>query len=148
MRQSTTIIVKDPKDRRESENTRRKRFNSCKECFRRFDELIMKPFFIYRYDKELISKKADFMDLFLQEADQLEQTYVKEEFDPKALESSRNQRGNSVYNRISEMARRNSVMRASVRASVRSRSDLNLKKRNSTRNVTESGDVRLLGTVI
>lgn len=60
------------------------------------------------------------MDLFLQEADQLEQTYVKEEFDPKALETTRNQRGNSVYNRISEMARRNSVMRASVRASVRS----------------------------
>ena len=46
-------------------NSKRKRFNSCKECFRRFDELIMKPFFIYRYDKELISKKADFMDMFL-----------------------------------------------------------------------------------
>ena len=50
----------------------------------------MKPFFIYQYDKELISKKADFMDLFLQEADQLEQVYVKEEFDPKALETTRN----------------------------------------------------------
>ena len=119
MRQSV-VVKKDPKDARESEDSRRKRFNSCKECFRRFDELIMKPFFIYQYDKELISKKADFMDLFLQEADQLEQTYVKEEFDPKALETTRNQRGNSVYNRISEMARRNSVMRASVRASVRS----------------------------
>ena len=111
---------KDPKDRRESVNTRRKRFNSCKECFRRFDELIMKPFFIYQYDKELISKKADFMDLFLQEADQLEQVYVKEEFDPKALETTRNQRGNSVYNQIREMARRESVIRASVRGSVRS----------------------------
>ena len=111
---------KDSKDRRESVNTRRKRFNSCKECFRRFEELIMKPFFIYQYDKELISKKADFIDLFLQEADQLEQVYVKEEFDPKALETTRNQRGNSVYNQIREMARRESVIRASVRGSVRS----------------------------
>ena len=56
---------KDPKDHRESEESRRKRFNSCKGCFKRFDELIMKPLFIYQYDKELISKKADFMDLFL-----------------------------------------------------------------------------------
>ncbi len=89
MRKSV-VAKKDPKDPRESESSRRKRFNSCKECFRRFDELIMKPFFIYQYDKELISKKAEFMDLFLQEADQLEQTYLKEDFDPKALEATRN----------------------------------------------------------
>ena len=55
----------DKKKRRESTNTKRKRFNSCKACFKRFDELIMKPFFIYRYDKELVNKKADFMDLFM-----------------------------------------------------------------------------------
>ena len=45
--------------------TRRKNFNSCKNCFRRFDELIMKPFFIYRYDRELVNKKAEFMEMFL-----------------------------------------------------------------------------------
>ena len=45
--------------------TRRKNFNSCKNCFRRFDELIMKPIFIHRYDKELANKKAEFMEMFL-----------------------------------------------------------------------------------
>jgi len=64
MRQSVSG-KKDDKKKRESINSRRKRFNSCKQCFRRFDELIMKPFFIYRYDKELISKKADFMEMFM-----------------------------------------------------------------------------------
>lgn len=103
-------------ERKESMATRRKNFNSCKNCFRRFDELIMRPFFIYRYDKELISKKAEFMELFLQEADQWEKTYVKEEYDPNQIEKVRNQRGNSVLNRISEMARRNSVMRGSMRS--------------------------------
>jgi len=61
----------------------------------------MKPFFIYRYDKELVSKKADFMDLFLQEAENLEEAFVKEEFDPNAEQQNRNQRGTSVFNRIS-----------------------------------------------
>lgn len=88
-------------ERKESMQSRRKRFNSCKSCFRRFDELIMKPFFIYRYDKELVSKKADFMDLFLQEAENLEEAFVKEEFDPNTVEQNRNARGNSVFNRIS-----------------------------------------------
>jgi hypothetical protein len=48
-----------------SMTTRRKNFNSCKNCFSRFDELIMKPLFIYRYDKELVNKKAEFMEMFL-----------------------------------------------------------------------------------
>lgn len=50
---------------RESMTTRRKNFNSCKNCFRRFDELIMKPLFIHKYDRELVNKKAEFMEMFL-----------------------------------------------------------------------------------
>lgn len=50
---------------RESMGTRRKNFNSCKNCFRRFDELIMKPIFIHKYDRELVNKKAEFMEMFL-----------------------------------------------------------------------------------
>lgn len=50
---------------RESMTTRRKNFNSCKNCFRRFDELIMKPIFIHKYDRELVNKKAEFMEMFL-----------------------------------------------------------------------------------
>lgn len=84
-----SMTGKNP-ERKESMTTRRKNFNSCKNCFRRFDELIMRPFFIYRYDKELINKKAEFMELFLQEADQWEKTYVKEEYDPNQIDKVRN----------------------------------------------------------
>jgi hypothetical protein len=48
-----------------SMTSRRKNFNSCKNCFRRFDELIMKPLFIHKYDRELVNKKAEFMEMFL-----------------------------------------------------------------------------------
>jgi hypothetical protein len=101
---------------RESMTTRRKNFNSCKNCFRRFDELIMKPLLIYKYDRELVNKKAEFMEMFLQEADQWEKAYVKEEFDPKEVEENRATRGISVLNRISMIARRQSQMRMSVRS--------------------------------
>ncbi len=74
---------------RESMTTRRKNFNSCKNCFRRFDELIMKPLFIHKYDRELVNKKAEFMEMFLQEADVWEKAYIKEEFDPKEVEENR-----------------------------------------------------------
>ncbi len=98
---------------RESMTTRRKNFNSCKNCFRRFDELIMKPIFIHKYDRELVNKKAEFMEMFLQEADVWEKAYIKEEFDPKEVEENRAQRGVSVLNRISMMARRQSMRRMS-----------------------------------
>ena len=101
---------------RESMTTRRKNFNSCKNCFRRFDELIMKPLLIYKYDRELVNKKAEFMEMFLQEADQWEKAYVKEEFDPKEVEENRATRGISVLNRISMIARRQSQLRMSVRS--------------------------------
>ena len=91
-----------------SMTSRRKNFNSCKNCFRRFDELIMKPLFIHKYDRELVNKKAEFMEMFLQEADVWEKAYVKEEFDVKEVEEARQQRGVSVLNRISMMARRQS----------------------------------------
>lgn len=70
----------------------------------------MKPFFIFNYDKELISKKADFMDLFLMEAENLEDVFVKEEFNEKALDEGRLP-GKSVFNKVSMMAKRASVMR-------------------------------------
>ena len=91
---------------RETIETRRKNFNSCKNCFRRFDELIMKPLFIYKYDRELVNKKAEFMEMFMHEADVWEKAYIKEDFDPKELEEQRVQRGQSILNRISMMSRK------------------------------------------
>ena len=102
--------------KRETLETRRRNFNSCKNCFRRFDELIMKPFFIYKYDRELVNKKAEFMEMFLQEADNWEKAYVKEDYDPKEIEENRQQRGLSILNRISMMARRQSQLRSTMRS--------------------------------
>ena len=93
-------------EQRESLDTRRKNFNSCKNCFRRFDELIMKPFFIYKYDRELINKKAEFMEMFLQDADVWEKVYIKEEVDQKDVDEHRALRGQSILDRISKMSRR------------------------------------------
>ena len=45
-----------------------------------------------------------------------EKAYVKEEFDVKEVEENRQQRGVSILNRISMMARRQSQLRMSVRS--------------------------------
>jgi hypothetical protein len=34
-------------------NEKKRKFNTCKSCFRRFDELILKPILIHNYDKIL-----------------------------------------------------------------------------------------------
>lgn len=96
-----------------SMKTRRKKFHSCKSCFNRFDELIMRPFLIHNYDKELISKKDQFLELFMMEADTWEKAYVAEDYDPNEIEDSRSQRGHSIYNRITSAAvKRNTIMNA------------------------------------
>ena len=78
-------------EREESQSmkTRRKKFHSCKSCFNRFDELIMRPFLIHNYDKELISKKDQFLELFMMEADTWEKAYVAEEYDQNAIDEGR-----------------------------------------------------------
>jgi hypothetical protein len=66
----------------------------------------MKPFFIYKYDRELINKKAEFMEMFLQDADVWEKVYIKEEVDQKDVDEHRALRGQSILDRISKMSRR------------------------------------------
>ena len=44
---------------------RKKKFNTCKSCFRRFDELILKPLLIHNYDRVLQAKKNEFMMLVM-----------------------------------------------------------------------------------
>jgi hypothetical protein len=59
------------------EKKKKKKFNTCKSCFRRFDELIMKPILIHNYDKVIQGKKDEFMELFLVEGEEWEETYAK-----------------------------------------------------------------------
>ena len=60
---------------------RRRKFNSCASCFKRFDDLIMRPMLIYNYEHELISKKEDFLELFMKEGDLWEKMYLEEKYD-------------------------------------------------------------------
>jgi hypothetical protein len=96
-------------EERASVTARRKNFASCKNCCKRFDELIMRPFLIYNYDKELLSKKDEFLELFMQEADVWEKMYAKEEYKPEEVDDIRSQRGHTVLQRITMQAKRNSI---------------------------------------
>jgi len=64
---------------------RRKKFNSCGACFKRFDDLIMRPMLIHNYEHELISKKEDFLELFMKEGDLWEKMYLEENYDEQQV---------------------------------------------------------------
>jgi hypothetical protein len=63
---------------------KRKQFNSCKSCFKRFDELILKPWLIHNYDKVLLSRREEFFDMFKKDGENWEKTFVEEKIDPNA----------------------------------------------------------------
>lgn len=84
---------------------RRKKFNSCASCFKRFDDLIMRPLLIHNYEPELMTKKEDFLELFMKEGDLWEKLYLKEKYDPEEIEETRTQRGHSVLRHIESRAR-------------------------------------------
>ncbi len=87
---------------------RQRKFNSCKSCLKRFDDLVMRPFMIYKYENELIAKKEEFLDLFMKEGDVWEKIYMNENYNPEDVEEVRNQRGVSVFRHIENRARANS----------------------------------------
>jgi len=87
---------------------RNRKINSCKECLKRFDDLVMRPFMIYKYENELISKKEEFLELFMKEGNLWEKMYLNENYNPDEVQEVRNQRGGSVFRHIESMSRRNS----------------------------------------
>jgi FAD/FMN-containing dehydrogenase len=63
--------------------------SSCKSCFKRFDDLIMRPWLIYNYEHQLLEKKEEFLELFMKEGDLWEKMYMKEQYDSIAIEETR-----------------------------------------------------------
>ena len=61
--------------------TSKRRYKGCVKYLHRFDELIMKPLFIYKYEKNLQKKSRDFFDLFMQQAEEIEKEFTH---DPNA----------------------------------------------------------------
>ncbi len=79
----------------------------------------MKPFFIHNYEKELIDKKEEFMELFMKEGDIWEKMYAEEKFDTSIVEEARLIRGHSILRQIEthsvmKSALRNSALKNSV----------------------------------
>jgi hypothetical protein len=54
----------------------------------------MRPFFIHNYEKELIEKKEEFLDLFMKEGDLWEKLYMNDsQNDASIIEDPRVQKG-------------------------------------------------------
>lgn len=84
----------------------------------------MKPFFIHNYEKELIEKKEEFLDLFMKEGDVWEKLYMEEKYDASIIEENRVQRGFSVLKHIENQSLLKSHLRnVSFRASNVSQND-------------------------
>ena len=68
----------------------------------------MRPWLIYNFERELLAKKEDFMEMFMKEGELWEKLYLKEQYDPDEVEEQRTQRGHSVFRHIEAISRRNS----------------------------------------
>lgn len=76
----------------------------CKDYLNIFDTLIMKSIFIYKYEPNLVSKKADFFDLFMKDAKKWQKDYIRSADERDERGSRIESRKVSVYQSI-----RNSV---------------------------------------
>ena len=82
--------MQKPLTRSQFVRDRQRKFNSCKTCLKRFDDFVMRPFMIYKYENELISKKEEFLELFMKEGDLWEKIYMNENYSPEEVEEVRN----------------------------------------------------------
>ena len=84
----------------------------------------MKPLFIHNYQKVLIEKKEEFLELFMKEGDVWEKMYMQEKYDASMVDESRLQRGYSVMKHIENQSLIKSALRnVSFRASNVSQND-------------------------
>lgn len=66
----------DTSSSEEEEKKKKKKKNpTCVDYLRRFDELIMRPVFIYHYEKDMVNRAREFYDLFMHDGDKIEKQY-------------------------------------------------------------------------
>jgi hypothetical protein len=53
----------------------RKIYTGCAKYLNRFDELVMKPIFIYKYEKKMQKSSKEFFELFMKKGTEMEQDY-------------------------------------------------------------------------
>jgi len=57
----------------------------CEKYFHRFDELIMKPIFIYKYEKDMQKKSKEFFTMFMKQGQEIEQEFAQEQITNKQI---------------------------------------------------------------
>lgn len=66
--------------------TKSKRYyTGCSKYLHRFDELIMKPLFIYNYERNMQKKSKEFFNLFMKQGANIEQGYQTDQINTKIL---------------------------------------------------------------
>ena len=60
-------------------------YTGCSKYLHRFDELIMKPLFIYNYERNMQKKSKEFFNLFMNQGTQIEQEYTQDQVNSKIL---------------------------------------------------------------
>lgn len=70
-------------------------------CFKRFDDLIMRPWLILNYNEILIERKNEFMELFMKEGELWEKLYMHES---EEISDYRTQRGLSFMHHLGSVA--------------------------------------------
>ena len=59
--------------------------SGCAKYLHRFDELIMKPIFIYKYEKNMQKKSKEFFELFMKQGNEIEREYGEDQIQRKHL---------------------------------------------------------------
>ena len=57
----------------------------CAKYLHRFDELIMKPIFIYKYERNMQKKSKEFFELFMKQGDEIEREYGQDQIQRKQM---------------------------------------------------------------
>lgn len=80
--QSSYMDFKHPNEPVHDPEARKRRhmhvYKGCAKYLHRFDELIMKPMFIYKYEKTIQKKAKEFFKHFMKHGDEVEQEFHDE----------------------------------------------------------------------
>lgn len=61
----------------ELKNSKKKVRGGCVTYLKRFDELILRPIFIYKYEKEMHKRAHEFFDIFMHDGAKLEKIFAE-----------------------------------------------------------------------
>lgn len=87
----------------------------CVKYLRRFDEVIMKPIFIYKYEKKMQKKSKEFFELFMKQGDQIEEDFKK---DARSKKKAVDLQSDDKFRPAGDLGSRHSALTAEKRPSL------------------------------